>query len=257
MRRWFVVSLVALVTTGACVTAPAAVELMVYAAVSLTEALQENAIVYGKTTGSRIVFNFGASSTLALQIQEGAPADVFMSADEAKMDVLEKKGLLLPGTRRDLLSNVLAVVVEADAPLDLRSVHELAHAKIQHIAIAEPSTVPAGIYAKQYLQGAGLWSAVIDKLVPTENARAALAAVVSGNCEAGIVYKTDALISKRVRIALEVPRDKGPRISYPVAIVASTKRPDDARRFVAFLGSDAAGATFTAHGFLVLGDSKP
>lgn len=229
-----------------------AAELMVFAAVSLTEALQEHTAAYEAATGTKVVFNFGASSLLARQIQEGAPADVFFSADEAKMDELGKKGLLVPGTRLTLLSNTLVVVIESGSAVKLESPRDLAAPVVRHIAIAEPSSVPAGIYAKQYLKSAGVWRAVIDKLVPVENVRAALAAVEAGNCEAGIVYRTDARVSKRVQVAFEVPPALGPRISYPVAVVASSAQQEAAQRFVAFLRSDAARESFTARGFLVL-----
>ncbi len=258
MKHRFLIGLhVALATTWACVSVSHAVEIMVYGAVSLTEALRENAAAYTKATGDQIIFNLGASSMLGLQIQAGAPADVFFSADEATMDKLEKKGLLRPGTRRSVLSNTLAVVVEAGSALELQATQDLARPGIRHLAIAEPTTVPAGVYAKQYLKDAGLWNAVIDKVVPTENVRAALAAVESGSCEAGIVYRTDALISKRVQIAFEVPREQGPSISYPIAIPTAAKQPDAARRFLAFLASDAARQAFVAHGFLVLDAPKP
>jgi molybdate transport system substrate-binding protein len=131
------------------------------------------------------------------------------------------------------------------------SAADLAAAKVGNIALAEPQTVPAGIYAKEYLEQHGLWSKVIDKVVPTENVRAALAAVESGNVDAGIVYKTDAAISKNVRVAYEVPPGQGPSISYPVAVLKESRQIDAAKRFVEFLASDAARATFRRYGFIV------
>jgi molybdate transport system substrate-binding protein len=228
-----------------------AAELSVFAAASLTEALQEIGHRYQQQErGVQVSFNFAASSVLARQIQEGAPADVFFSADEAKMDGLEKRGLLSSGTRRSLLSNSLVIVVHKDSRMTL-SAADLAAAKVGSIALAEPQTVPAGIYAKEYLEQHGLWSKVIDKVVPTENVRAALAAVESGNVDAGIVYKTDAAISKNVRVAYEVPPGQGPSISYPVAVLKESRQIDAAKRFVEFLASDAARATFRRYGFIV------
>lgn len=189
-----------------------AAEVKVSAAASLTDALRELATSYEKQSGDTVLFNLGASSTLARQIQEGAPADVFFSADEEKMNGLER-GHLAPGTRRSLLSNSLVVVVAADGPLRMSAIRDLAQPRFRALALAEPQTVPAGIYAKEYLRKIGLWSVVIDRVIPTENVRAALAAVESGNVEAGIVYKTDALISRKVRVAWEVPRGEGPDIS--------------------------------------------
>jgi molybdate transport system substrate-binding protein len=231
----------------------AAAELQVFAAASLTDAMGELATEYAKTGSDTVVFNFGASSTLARQIQEGAPADLFLSADEEKMDGLEKRGLLLAGTRRSVLANTLVVVVPADSTVTIKSPTDLATPKFRVLALAEPQSVPAGIYAKKYLQAQKLWTKVIDRVVPTENVRAALAAVESGNADAGIVYKTDAGISRKVRIAYEVARAEGPAISYPFAVVRSSSRPEAARRFLAWLESPAALAVFQRYGFLLAG----
>jgi molybdate transport system substrate-binding protein len=188
-----------------------AADLNVFAATSLTESLQEIGESWSEQHPDiRPVFNFTASSALALQIQEGAPADVFFSADEAKMDGLEKRNLLSPGTRFSLLSNTLVIVVHQDSRLAVTKAADLQAASFAHIALAEPQTVPAGIYAKEYLRQQGVWSKVIDKVIPTENVRAALAAVESGNVQAGIVYKTDAAISKQVRVAYEVAGQRRP-----------------------------------------------
>lgn len=252
MRSSFFASLLLLAALlpGPC----RAAELNVFAAASLTDALQEIAAGYEKGGGDRIVLNLGASSTLARQIHEGAPADLFLSADEEKMNGLEKRKLLLPGTRKSVLSNTLVVVVPADSTLKIAGVKDLAAPGIRALALAEPQTVPAGIYAREYLGKQGVWSQVIDRVIPTENVRAALAAVESGNADAGIVYKTDTGISKRVRIAWEVPRAEGPTISYPFAILAGSERKEAARRFLAHLESPAARAVFRKHGFLILGD---
>ena len=225
-------------------------ELHVFAAASLTDALKEIAPEYEKATGNKLVLNLGASSTLARQIQEGAPADLFLSADEEKMDGLEKRKLLLRGTRRSVLSNTLAVVVPLDSDLEISGPADLV--SVRALALAEPQTVPAGIYAKEYLKKKGLWSKVIDRVIPTENVRAALAAVESGNADAGIVYRTDAGISKKVRIAWEVPRAEAPEISYPFAVLADSDHKVAARRLLDWLSSPPALAVFRKYGFLIL-----
>ncbi len=229
-----------------------AAELTVHAAASLTDVMHELAPVYEKASGDKLVFNFGASSALARQIQEGAPADVFFSADEAKMDTLEKAGLLLPGTRESLLGNTLVIVVPADSTLKVDSAAALAKPEIKKIAIAEPSSVPVGVYSKEYLTKLGLWDQVLPKVVPTESVRAALAAVESGNVEAGTVYKTDAQISKKVKIAYEVPVAEGPKITYPAAALKDSKSPTHAKKLLSFLGSGEARAVFKKYGFTVL-----
>jgi molybdate transport system substrate-binding protein len=230
-----------------------AAELNVAAAASLTDALRQIAAAYEKQSGDKVLLNLGASSTLARQIQEGAPADLFLSADEEKMDSLEKRKLLLPGTRKSVLSNTLVVVAPADSPLKLAGIRDLANPGIRVLALAEPRTVPAGVYAKAYLLQQGLWNQIRDRVVPTENVRAALAAVEAGNADAGIVYKTDAGITKKVRIVWEVPHAEGPAISYPFAVLAGSRRKQAARRFLAYLEAPAALDIFRRYGFLIVG----
>jgi molybdate transport system substrate-binding protein len=229
----------------------AAGELNVFAAASLTDALQEIKANYQKAGGDTIVLNLGASSLLARQIQEGAPADLFLSADEEKMDVLERAGLILPGTRRSVLSNALVVVVPAGSPLRITKPADLAGPGVRALALAEPRTVPAGIYAREYLQKLGLWEKVAGRVIPTENVRAALSTVAAGNAEAGIVYRTDAGISRKVRVAYEVPPKDGPEISYPFAVVSESKRKESALKFLAYLESPPALAVFRKYGFLI------
>ena len=226
-----------------------AANITVFAAASLTDSLKEIAAAYEKESGDKIVFNFGASSILARQIEEGAPADIFFSADELKMDALERKNLLLAGTRRKLLGNALVIVVASDSQLTLFSADDLR--KTKRLALAEARTVPAGIYAKEFLVKKNLWADLEPKVVPTDNVRAALAAVESGNVDAGIVYKTDAAISPKVKVAFEVPAKDAPDISHPLAVVKESKAPEAAKRFAAHLTSDRAAKTFSSFGFIV------
>ncbi len=214
-----------------------AAEVRVFAAASLREALEEIAANY---RGDEIVFSFGASSTLARQIQEGAPADLFLSADEEKVNALRKRGLIVASS--SVLSNTLVIVV----PKDARSRRLI---DMHAIALAEPSSVPAGIYARLYLQRIGLWERVKPKIIPTDNVRAALAAVESGNVDAAIVYRTDARIAKHVRVAFVVPREQAPKISYPFALVKGAR--PAAQRLLVYLRSKAALDVFAKHGFLI------
>jgi len=227
-----------------------AAELNVFAAASLSDALKEIAKAYEPASGDKLRFNLAASSALALQIKQGAHADVFFSADEAKMDDLAKSGLIAADTRRSLLSNTLVIVVNADGGAAISTPDDLAKAGIGRIALAEPQTVPAGIYAKEWLTTKGLWKKIIDRVIPTENVRACLAAVEAGNADAGIVYKTDALISKKVKIAHEVAVADGPKISYPLAVVKDSKQSDAARKFTTYLAGPEARAVFAKFGFL-------
>lgn len=250
MRLVLRLALLALGTS--LLAASRASELNVSAAASLSDALTEIGQRFEKDTAVVVHFNFGASSALARQIREGAPADVFFSADEAKMDDLAKAGRVVVASRRSVLGNTLVVIVPGDSPATASAPDFLASPKIRRLALAEPATVPAGIYAREWLRKIGLWERVAGRVVPTENVRACLAAVESGNAEAGIVYRTDALLSKKVRIALEVPSADGPRISYPIAILAAAKNSTDAARFVAAVSSPEGLAIFRKYGFTPL-----
>ena len=148
-----------------------------------------------------------------------------------------------------MLSNSLVLVVPADASAAPKSAADLVKPEFKKIALAEPQTVPAGIYAREYLQKLGLWDAVKEKVVPTENVRAALAAVESGNVEVGIVYKTDSLISKKVKVAVEIPAAEGPKISYPIAVLKSSKQPDRAKKFAEYLAGPTPRSVFEKFGF--------
>lgn len=227
-----------------------AAELQIFAAASLTQALREIGTNYTKQGGEQLRFNFGASSLLARQIEAGAPADLFFSADAEKMDKLEKEGMVMPETRKVLLSNRMVIVVARDSKIAISSPNDLA--KVSRLALAETRTVPAGIYARKYLETIGLWNAVSRKVVPTENVRGALSAVVTGNVEAAIVYQTDAAISDKVRVAFAVPSKDTPDIVYPAAIVKGTQNLSAAKRAMDYLNSPAAAAVYRKHGFIVL-----
>ncbi|HEV2319995.1 MAG TPA: molybdate ABC transporter substrate-binding protein [Verrucomicrobiae bacterium] len=226
-------------------------DVTVFAAASLTDSLKQIAADYQKQTGWAVTFNFEASSILARQIEEGAPADIFFSADEAQMDRLAKRGLIDPATRTDCLGNTLVVVAPEGSQLQIHSPADLASAGVKQIALADPEAVPAGVYAKEWLKKFGVWDAVEPKVVPAENVRAALEAVASGNVDAGIVYRTDAAISKSVRIVYEVPRGKGPDIRYPVALVKTSEHPVEAKRFLEYVDSNDAARVFERFGFAV------
>ena len=247
MRKLFIV-LFTLVTAARLAAAPdPKPELLVFGAASLTESLEALGKEYTAKTGQPVAFSFGASSDLARQIEAGAPADVFFSADTAKMDLLAKAGLVRPSSRREFLSNALVVVVPANAATKIASANDLL--PLAKIALADPAAVPAGIYAKKWLIGLGLWEKIESKVVPSLDVRAALAAVESGAVPAAVVYRTDAAISKAVRIAYAV--ENGPEILYSVAPVNSSKNPSDAAAFVEFLSGPAGREEFEKRGFLV------
>jgi len=226
-----------------------ATEVRVFAAASLAEALEEIGTAYERATRDDVVFNFASSGILARQIELGAPADLFLSADEHQMNELEKRGLLAAGSRVSVLSNTLAVVVPLDGRATVASAAELA--SLAAIAIGDPSDVPAGVYARDWLMRAGVWARIAPKIIPTANVRAALAAVESGNAEAAIVYRTDALISRRVRVAFLLTGPDASPISYPFAVLAGAENRAAADRLLAWLRTPASLQVFARHGFIV------
>jgi molybdate transport system substrate-binding protein len=222
-------------------------ELLVYAAASLTEALQDVA----KEIGQPARFSFAASSTLARQIENGAPADIFASADEEWADYLAARKLLVDGTRVSLLTNRLVLIVPADAKraVTLAKGTDLAALLgTGRLAVGDPAHVPVGRYSRQALEWMGAWNAVEPKLARAESVRAAMALVERGEAPFGIVYATDAAANPRVAVAAAFPAESHAQVSYPFAILAGRDRPAT-RAFLAGLQSPAAKAIFRRHGF--------
>lgn len=216
---------------------------VVLAASSLQESMQAAADAWTAQGHPAPVLSFAATSALARQVEQGAPADVFVSADEEWADTLDKAGLLRPGTRRDLLTNRLVLIRPSGGAVSRLS--ELGHEKL---ALADPDAVPAGRYAKASLEQQGIWPAVAAHVVPAENVRAALALVERGDAALGIVYATDARASHKVEALGPLPPASYPPIRYPIAVTASSRN-SDAAGFVEFLGSPPAQAIFASHGF--------
>jgi len=228
----------------------AADEVVVFAAASLTDALAEIGRDFEARSGAHLVVSFAGSNDLARQIRAGAPADVFVSASAERMDEVERAGLVRAEDRVDLLSNRLVVVVPSGSNLVVKRAEDLGRAR--RLALADPEAVPAGIYAREWLVGRGLWATLRERVVPTLDVRAALIAVESRAADAGIVYRTDVVLSKRVRVAFEVPAAETPGIIYTAALLASS-RTAAARAFLEHLRSPGARAVFERLGFEVLG----
>lgn len=209
--------------------------IVVSAAISLTDALHDVEKAYTAAGGGPVRFNFAASNVLARQIVNGAPVDVFISADEAQMDYAQKAGAIDAASRVALLGNRLAVVTPAGRPLRSRDARALTDAGVRRVAIGDPAAVPAGVYAKQYLEHIDLWTTLQPKLLPLANVRAALAAAALGGADAAIVYESDITSTSRVELAFIVDGPEAPRIVYPAAIVASTRDRPSAAKFLAFL----------------------
>jgi molybdate transport system substrate-binding protein len=249
MRR-HLSSVVLVLALAASAAAQRRDEVLVSAATSLTDVLQQIARAYEARTGTRLALNVGASNTLARQIAAGAPVDLFISADDAQMNLV--RGNILPETRVDLISNQLAIAVPTDRPRVVRSARDLADPAFKRIALGDPAAVPAGVYARQYLEHAGLWPLIAPKVIPSATVRLALAAVESGAADAAIVYRTDVAAARRARLAFVVPAAEGPRIVYPAAVIRSAPHADAAKRLLTFLQSPAAADIFSRAGFLPL-----
>lgn len=245
----FCLALLPLAQSGIALAAPTAP--VVLAAASLQESLTEAAGAYARRGHPKPVISFASSSALAKQVEAGAPADLFVSADEPWMDALAQKKLVRKESRKSFLSNRLVLVAPASHPLRIRIAPGFPLARAlgdSRLAMGEPSSVPAGKYGKAALTKLGVWSQVEPKVAGAENVRAALQLVGRGEARAGIVYETDARASKDVVVAGIFPESSHPPITYPLAILASSRNPE-AVSFRAFLLSSAGKAIFRKYGF--------
>lgn len=246
-----IVSLVLLALLGALPARAESPAPVVLAAASLQEALAEAADAWARQRHPRPVLSFAGSSALARQVEAGAPADLFISADEAWMDHLEQRSLLASGSRRVIAGNRLVLIAPSDSSTTLRIAKGFPLARALgtgRLAMADPAGVPAGRYGRAALEALGVWSAVEPRVVRSENVRAALALVERGEAPLGIVYATDAAASRKVRVVGVFPPSSHPPIRYPAARLKTAKA-KDAAAFLAFLGSRQARAIFVRHGF--------
>jgi molybdate transport system substrate-binding protein len=253
VRRWLLVFLASIL--GGSSFAPVGEaqapkqEITVSAAVSLKDALNEAAGLYrSQKPGIVVHFNLGGSGTLQQQIEQGAPVDVFISASPEEMDKLESKSLLLQGTRKNLARNRVVLIVPAGES-GIKNFQDLAKPEVKHIAIGEPQTVPAGMYAKQILTHLGLYDRLRPKLVLGKDVRQVLTYVATGNVDAGIVYATDARISSKVTVVADAPQGSHSPVIYPVAIIKASRNPAGAKEFEAFLLGAQARTVFEKFGF--------
>lgn len=241
------------VATALCANLALADErLTVSAAASLTDVLPRVASAWKAEGGTDVVFQFDASSRLAQQIDEGAPVDVFLSADAEWMDFLEKKHRLEAGTRTSLLGNSLVVVVPTASPITPTAPKDLADLRYARLALAGEN-VPAGRYARAALKNAAIWEAVEGRIVNGATVRAALELVARNEVPAAVVYRTDALAERRVRLAFTFDLKLHPRVVYPIAAVKDSTHLAAARRFLAFCRTAKAERIFLDAGFTLAG----
>jgi molybdate transport system substrate-binding protein len=253
-RRFLAVLLLGFLAAGLPAGAARAEDAIVFAAASTKDAMSAIAADFAAAGKGKVVLSFGSSGDLAKQIENGAPAGVFISADTRWVDYLDKKSLLVAGSRKDLLGNHLVLVTPAGSTLALalKPGAPLAEALGDgKLAMCDPESVPAGRYGKAALAKLGIWEQVAPKVVIAKDVRAALALVELGEAPAGIVYTTDALVSKKVKIAGVFPDDTHPKIVYPAALVAGHDTAE-AKAFYDYLTGPEAAAVFGKYGFVLL-----
>ncbi|MSQ08554.1 MAG: molybdate ABC transporter substrate-binding protein [Dehalococcoidia bacterium] len=234
---------------GMKVTSEPAGTVLVLAAASLTDVLTEAAVKFKTETGIEVKFSFGGSDSLATQLRRGAPGDVVIFAGAGPLDGLEKDGIVLKDSRRDIASNRLVIIAPARSGLKLASLGEIATGYSGRVAIADPRLAPAGRYAQAALEKAGVWAALGPRLIPSLDVRNTAAAVASGNAEFGFVYETDVAAVKGVDVVMAVPRDAYPQILYPASVVAGSEAQALAGRFLEYLVSQEAAGLFGKYGF--------
>ena len=244
----YLLRLLVIVLAATVGLAARAADLTVSAAASVTNAFRELAPLFeAANPGNKLLLNFGASNALLVQIAKGAPADVFVSADQETMDQAQAQGLVQAAQRRNIVSNVLVVIVPAASSKTPKAVSDLAQAGYERIAIGLPA-VPVGRYTRGVLEGAGLWAGIEPKVIGAQNVRQALDYVARAEVDAGFVYSTDAaLMPGKVKVAFTVPT-KTP-ILYPAAPVATSANAALAQRFVEYLGTAPAQAVLAKYGF--------
>jgi molybdate transport system substrate-binding protein len=254
LRKWIAaLALLLLLLPFGARSAGQGTQVTVFAAASLTNVLQELGAEYRAATGTKVAFSFAATSMLARQIESGAHADIFFSADQEWMDYLDQRGLLQKGSRRNLLGNRLALVAPADSRITLHIEPNFALLAALHggrLATGDPDSVPVGKYARSALTTLGVWGDLADRLVRADNVRTALAFVARGEAPLGIVYVTDARIEPGVRIVDVFPANSHLTINYPIAMIGNAN--DRAAAFVEFLRGPVGTAAFEKYGFIAL-----
>jgi molybdate transport system substrate-binding protein len=227
---------------------------LVFAAASTSNALNDIKAKFAEDAEITVRTSYAASSTLAQQIVNGAEADLFLSADTKWADYLAKQNFV--ARQQNLLGNRLVIVVPAESKTDVTKPEDLLAAGIEHLALGEPQSVPAGRYARQALTKLGLWERLKDKVVSAEDVRHALAYVETGSAEAGIVYATDAAISEKIKVAVELPEQLTGPIRYPMVLLKHGEGNMAAESFYRYLSSAEAARVFRKHGFTVLAATK-
>lgn len=229
---------------------PAAQTVLVSAAASLKDVLAKVDPLFEQSHSElKVKHNFGASGSLQRQIEQGAPSDVFISAGKKQLDALQTQGLMMMQTRRNLLTNRLVLIVPKRSTIQIKGFQDLTDSKVKKIAVGEPKSVPVGQYTEELFQNLGILAQLKQKQVFSNSVRGVLAAVESGNVDAGVVYATDAKISGQVRVVATAAKNLHSPIIYPVAVLKNSKNIESAKAYVQFLSSPSAQSIFEDAGF--------
>jgi len=270
LKLFFAISLLVLVTmvSVACAPAPSSapapetqkpvekttpVALNLSIAKSLTEAMGDIQVLYAKKNPDvKLTFNFGSSGSMRSQIEQGADVDLFMSASMKDINEMKDKGLLVDSTIKKLLGNKLVLVVPSDSKLPLKAFEDVTKADVKKLAIGDPASVPAGKYAEETLTKLNVLDSVKSKIIYGKDVREVLTWVATGNVEAGIVYSTEAMTSKKVKVIATASEDSHSPIIYPASVIKASKNQDAAKAFLDYLSSDEASAIFEKYGYILL-----
>jgi molybdate transport system substrate-binding protein len=253
--RWLWVGIVFLITVAGLAAfaqqsppaTPAPVT--VSAAISLKDVLDQLGREYERDNpGAKVTFNYAGSGTLQHQIEQGAPVDIYFSAAQKQMDALQSAGLILADTRKNIVANDLVLIAPSNTD-NIHTFQDLAKSVVKTVALGEPATVPAGMYAQQTLEHLGLWTDVQKKAVYAKDVRQVVTFVASGNADAGLVYRTDAQTSPKIRTIFTAPPNSHDPIVYPAAVLKNSKEPDAAKAFLGFLETPHALEIFKTYGF--------
>lgn len=224
-------------------------EILVLAAASLTDVLNELAASYKETTGVTVTFSFASSGALQTQIESGSPADIFFSAAQRQMNALEEKDLIETDTRKNLVENKVVLITPVNSALNIKSFNDMANPNVQKIGLGEPKSVPVGQYSEEMLSNLSILDSVKPKAVYGSDVRNVLSWVETGEIDCGIVYETDAKIANNINIVTQAPEGSHRKVIYPIAVIKSSQNKEEAQKFIDYISTDSSMEVFNKYGF--------
>ena len=224
-------------------------EILVLAAASLTDVLNELAASYKENTGVTVTFSFASSGALQTQIESGSPADIFFSAAQRQMNALEEQALIDVDTRKNLVENKVVLITPANSTLNIKSFNDMANNNVQKIGLGEPKSVPVGQYSEEILSNLSILDIVKPKAVYGSDVRNVLSGAETGEIDCGIVYETDAKIANNINIVAQAPEGSHRRVIYPIAVINSSQNKEEAQKFIDYISTDSSIEVFNKYGF--------